>query len=942
MSRLLQALDQAVQTDLSGVTEAVMDKNYMGQLVAVQHRRGAKGGERFAESLGLNLDSHKKVTLEAAANSSGVDDEIAAIGRVSRPVVPPRSTALIPPTQVKSTLLHIFDVGSPGRMTIKEKMDTFRTLQKFLTAEMVGNGPVKPMLDATVKALDQILKSDLREPFVNACVHRTSFSCGLFRLISSSLSRPNQIDSASSKLLLKVSHSLLGHLGEKPSTPLVALLKNFQKRVCKKEEPMEQEMVDVKPATPSKRGSGGKGGRKGKIEDSEETVAYNALKLSTPQEFEGQINRLVEEALKKKSTRPLVNAMSKMLLEEEKLQVAVKIEPTEGKRIKKEKQAANGSLVDVRSDVKTKAGLLVDWLESLDPELVQATPELQQKLLFSKSLIRLTDSGVRERTSQPYLLTMLTHQASWSSLRKTVDCVLKSYNSSFDATAVLDFLSACIDIPKLWHGRAKHQPKHETLQDVLGLDGRQLLVVVDYQLLEAAEVAESPQAAANVLKNRIPLLIRCLSTDRHKARAVIDYLVDKITNDDEDEDDEEDKKKGTANVPKVDHNRKDVVQELLLQIYMKIPSCLIHLTADSSYSDLLPTKVCSIGNTSVVDCISHTLLSALAATQHGRNWGMQMQEFESATRKVASCHPVLLLRNLPLIAASLKGRTEYEFSFFRSRNHMTLYNISLGVLELLKAFVFRPEYAEALDSALHCYFDMLSSYFNRRDSIYGLIDRFVTFLHDYLSQQPQRAVTLILNEGQMLPDLQRAMPNVQSLKQLVACVNFGSSSSSSSGTMGSSFIPQIKQNAAKEAGLIRASLATAVADEEVVSTLLELNGISVGKPQVLEHLVDEINTFIAHPYKNVRIQAYNLMIKYLRYTPKDSGDVINAYITCLESSDHSVATSALEKLPDISVLAQEQLSVVLQTVFCLGLYSNMNVAQYLTETINVMNMQAGY
>ena len=52
--------------------------------------------------------------------------------------------------------------------------------------------------------------------------------------------------------------------------------------------------------------------------------------------------------------------------------------------------------------------------------------------------------------------------------------------------------------------------------------------------------------------------------------------------------------------------------------------------------------------------------------------------------------------NVLQVAASLKGRTEYEFSFFRSRNHMTLYNISLGVLELLKPFVFRPEYADAL------------------------------------------------------------------------------------------------------------------------------------------------------------------------------------------------------------------------------------------------------
>ena len=122
--------------------------------------------------------------------------------------------------------------------------------------------------------------------------------------------------------------------------------------------------------------------------------------------------------------------------------------------------------------MKTRAGVLVDWLESLDPELVQTSPELQQKLLFSRCLLKMTGGAAGrprpERSCQPYLLTMLTHQASWASLRKTVDCVLRSYNPSFDAAAVLDFLSACVDVPKLWHGRAKHQPKHET-QQVKGL-----------------------------------------------------------------------------------------------------------------------------------------------------------------------------------------------------------------------------------------------------------------------------------------------------------------------------------------------------------------------------------------------------------------------------------------------------------------------------------------
>ena len=51
-----------MQKDLPWVTEAVMDKNYMGQLVAVQHQRGAKGGEIFADALNLNLANHRKVS----------------------------------------------------------------------------------------------------------------------------------------------------------------------------------------------------------------------------------------------------------------------------------------------------------------------------------------------------------------------------------------------------------------------------------------------------------------------------------------------------------------------------------------------------------------------------------------------------------------------------------------------------------------------------------------------------------------------------------------------------------------------------------------------------------------------------------------------------------------------------------------------------------------
>ncbi|KAF4517621.1 hypothetical protein B566_EDAN002852 [Ephemera danica] len=51
MSKLLQALDAAVDLDTDGVREAVQDKTYMVQLVQVQHYRGATGGHKFLQLL---------------------------------------------------------------------------------------------------------------------------------------------------------------------------------------------------------------------------------------------------------------------------------------------------------------------------------------------------------------------------------------------------------------------------------------------------------------------------------------------------------------------------------------------------------------------------------------------------------------------------------------------------------------------------------------------------------------------------------------------------------------------------------------------------------------------------------------------------------------------------------------------------------------------------
>jgi len=109
----------------------------------------------------------------------------------------------------------------------------------------------------------------------------------------------------------------------------------------------------------------------------------------------------------------------------------------------------------------------------------------QMQLLFSKSpkhqlaVSKLGSSATQ--SCQPYLLTLLTHQASWGTLHRCLENLLGECNENYDPTAVLDFLWALTYHPKLWQGREKCTPKHHSPEDILGLTPPQVrLSVFEY------------------------------------------------------------------------------------------------------------------------------------------------------------------------------------------------------------------------------------------------------------------------------------------------------------------------------------------------------------------------------------------------------------------------------------------------------------------------------
>jgi len=583
-----------------------------------------------------------------------------------------------------------------------------------------------------------------------------------------------------------------------------------------------------------------------------------------------------------------------------------------------------------------QAGLLVDWLELLDPTVISSCPELQQKLVFGRILRKKFGSSASSsenssQSSRPYLLSLLTHQASWPVLRSTVNFLLSSYQSELEPSAVLDFLSACIHIPRLWQGRDQRPPKHDIPPDVLGLEGEMLKSLTEYVI---AEAVESEQKSEEVVKARMDLVLRCLSNP-DKISTVTCHLLS-VSSD-------------TSGKTAV---RAETSKILLLGVYMKIPGCFtarVGFPVLTPSTDLLASLSMRGGNESVVDSYTHTLLSALSATQTGKQWTLKMQEYELCARKLMSSHPILFLRNLPLLASSLQGRTHFEFPIFRSRNHMTLFTILLGLLELGRPHIFLTRFSDSFEAALSCYIDMFQAYFQRRDSFIGVIDRYVQLLASWQEAGgcSSNNASLFLRQNSAILLRLHSAPGtgkIDSLKSLMATVSLHGQTMDTKEASSVVSLPIYSSAEAMDVEVSRllSELTNYDSTDRLVNALQDIISASVPRPAILLHFQEELVYHMTHASAQVRTATYTLLLRHLKHRPICWSNLLPGYLAALECGDESIVDSALSHLSEFTVLCQENVGRLLMTVFKLGIFTNINTSQHITSAINMLNMQAGH
>lgn len=877
MSKLLACLDEAVEYDEEAVVQAVVDKAYMSQLVEVQHQRGAVGGERFYRLLG-----------ESEYGDPLMDtDDVEPVPTSVIQHAPPRHTDTSRLDSVSVAVVQLYSLDPKlGKLGNKQEQELFRGLQKAFSQDVLRKCLFGSSLAEFIHTCEHILESEQSERFVSALHAKPSISCSLFRLAIAA----QQKAASNSPLVFKFQWVCAKILElTRTRSPLTSILKHFctlsSSSRNKDQVPRRLTSADVKSAN---------------IVDALTSVAQNESKR-----FEEALCVLVQRAIKLGNSQPLIHALSKILCENM-----------------------------FESQKVTTSFVIVDWLEHLEPECISSSPELQYQLLFQNS----TKNPLLRTTFRPYLLALLIHRAHWNTLHNVIDEVLSPSKKNYDPSAVLDFLQACMFIPKIWQGRDKKIPKHYTPETVLLFNPDQVCSMTDYIIDESLAAKIQQGDGRSKMSSRLPLLEQGC-TNQILISSVVCHLMSVIQN---------------------EPARRGAAKDLLVELYLCIPS--IVSTSDAVAEILKDIEPQTSGQTKV-DVLSHTLLLALSIADLNRQAYQKLGDLNIACRKLVATHPELFLRQLPMVASLLHSRSAVGTFLFGTRNHSSFFASMLGMLELLVPQLFAEVRIPVVNDIFDVYVEAFEGHVqlirnqDTREVIIGLLNSFLLLIHRYLQHNPTEARLWIQRQYSSLQDIASVFPDLMSLRTLLAgtcivhCPSEGSEQPADSSTESNtskppfSSVPSLvptsnKSPAGKD---LRLSMENENSNpEEILSALKDLEMVSSRKPEVLDAYQDDLQCIVLNSSNMTCCSlAFKLLLQSIRNSPRTAMQFISGYLQCLASDRRDLVQMALERLPEFVVLAQEHGSMLLQKAFQVGISTNVNSAVPITESLLLLNLQYG-
>ncbi|XP_015732435.1 integrator complex subunit 1 isoform X1 [Coturnix japonica] len=928
MSKLLQYLDQAVSHDPQTLEQNIMDKNYMAHLVEVQHERGATGGQTFHSLLTASLparrDSAETAKSKSSPESNQSQSRIRALSQVR---------VLGPEDDLAGIFLQLFPLNPDPRWQNSNLRPLALALQQALGQELAHIRQGKTQVSGITAQLLQAVAALMNSPHSGALVmamHRNHFiSCPLMRQLYQ-YQRCMPQDTAFSSLFFKVLMQMLQWL-DNPAVedgPLRAQLKAFAVQYSSRHRISDvrggflhltealtfRHDPDLISSTVRAIIATLKSGEKVNVEPELISKVLQGLIETHSPYLEELLTVLfsatVETTARFPAMKPIAVVSSLLLQDKEETTV------------KEELDSCNTEA----AWLGPSSGLLNDWLEMLDPEVISSCPDLQQKLLFSWN-----KAGSQVPSFRPYLLALLTHQSSWTTLHQCIKLLLcRNREQRFDPTASLDFLWACIHIPRIWQGRDQRTPQKRREEFVLHLKASELISMVELILAEAeTRHQNTEEASCTLIQSRLPLLLSCSHGDLESMKKVTEYLTSCI------------QQWGSSSVGKC-------CQDLLLQIYLQLPEQLVPLP-----EILLTSEGARDSSTCKLDALVHRFINLLADTSDSKSSESRVWDANMACRKLAVAHPILLLRHLPMIAALLHGRVHLNFQEFRQQNHLTFFIHVLGILELLQPQVFQNEHQTALWDCLLSFIRLLLNYRKSSRHLAAFISKYVQFIQKYITCNAQAAVSFLQKHSDPLHDLSSDNSDLAMLKSLLAGLSLPSRSSildrgseeekddeAAAGSLPLVSVSLFTPLTPAEMAPYMKRLSRGQTVEDILEVLTDIDEMSRRRPEILSFFATNLQKLMSSSEESCRNLAFSLALRSIQNNPSIAADFLPTFMYCLGSRDFEVVQTALRNLPEYTLLCQEHAAVLLHRAFLVGMYSQIDTSSQISEALKVLHMEA--
>lgn len=936
MSKLLQYLDQAVSHDPQSLEQNIMDKNYMAHLVEVQHERGATGGHTFHSLLSASIPQRRD---SSELNKAKVTVETPH-GSVKRRVVS-QVPVIGPDDDLAGILLQLFPLKVDPRWPPPPVRPLALALQQALAQEVLrarkGHIQQGGAAGRLLQAVAALLSSAHAGALVLAMHHSHTISCPLLRqlhlyqrLVSQDVGFCTLFFNAVVQMLTWLENSSV------ETGPLHSLLKSLAAQYSHKHRitdvrtgfrHLAEALAYRRDSEVAVRGiiASLKAGERCNAEPELITkVLQGLMEIKSPY-LEELLSLLMtvgtESGAPGSAAGPVAMVISLLLQETEERGVKIEVDS----KISESKKPGSCS------------GLLVDWLELLDPEVTSVCSDLQHKLLFAQNKVK--SGGVNMAPSyRPYLLALLTHQSNWSTLHQCISSLLnKRKEQKLDPTSALDFLWACSHIPRIWQGRDQKTPQKRTEKFVLKLSPEELISLVDLILSESelncrdspASKSNLDQVSCSLLQSRLPLLHSCLHSDLDNVKKVSEYLISCV------------KKWGDSIMSKR-------CQTLLLQIYLHFPEVIQHVRLPEAS---LSGEATADGSTCKLDVLVHRLITLLADTGDTKSAENRASDANLACRKLAVSHPVLLLRHLSMIAALLHGRIHLNMQEIRQQNHVNFFSDVLAILELLQPLIFHSDHQRALQDSLLSFIKVLQNF--RRSSRLPIINKFVQFIQKYITYDAASAVPFLQKHSDVLQGLSTENPDLVQLKSLLAGLTLPVKSCSSESAAedrdaddsSSGSLPLVNISAsvpltAADMTKCLKKISKGEAIEDVFEGLTEVDEKSKRNPEIIQYFVNDLQRLMSSPEEVCRNMAFSLALRCIQNIPSMAAEFLPTFMYCLGSGNFDVVQTALRNLPEYVLLCQEHADILLHKAFLVGIYGQIDTSSMIAESMKILRMEA--